>query len=190
MPTRATVTAKLSGRIESSKMTVAPAARSPSSAFMKASRVSGRSGTASRSSVLCDLFRRLGRGNALKRNACPLKNESRNAEAFSFERVRFQILRIGAGLGLCSGTDRAGIQRIFSGHDAKRNRSIGHVAGDWPGVVEQPVERRDAGDAHQAARWEDADDGAGSSRHPNRVAGVGSIAEQRKVRSDGCDGAA
>ena len=123
----------------------------------------------------------------MKRNPGSFENEGRNSEAFSLERVCFQVLGIGAGLGLGSRTEGAKIRGIFSGHDAERNGSIGYVTGDWTGVVEQPVKRRDAGDTHQAAGGEYSDNGASRSRHANRVAGVGSIAEQGKVRSDGCD---
>jgi hypothetical protein len=126
----------------------------------------------------------------LKRNARSIQNEGGNAETFPLERVRFQVLSVGTGLRLRSRTDGPGIQGIFARHHPQRNGGVGDIARDRPGVVEQPVQRRNAGDAHQAARGENADHRTGGGRHADRVAGIGSVAKHRIVRSDGRDRAA
>ena len=72
-------------------------------------------------------------------------------------------------------------QRDRRCHCAERDGCVGHVAGDGPGVVEQPVERRDAGDAHKAAGWKDAHQRARRGRHADGVAGIRSGAQNREV---------
>ena len=72
---------------------------------------------------------------------------------------------------------RARIERIFARHYAERDGGIGDVARDGAGVVEQPVERCDSGDADEPARGKDADDSDGGRGHADGVAGVGAVAE-------------
>ena len=101
-----------------------------------------------------------------------------------------QILGVGRGLCLLRRTSRSDVLRIRAGHHAESNRHVGDVSRDRAGVVAQPVERTDPGDADQAAGRHHADDRARRGGHPDRVRGVGAGAEKRQVRGHRRDRAA
>ena len=70
-----------------------------------------------------------------------------------------------------------GVDRIW--------RGIADVAGNGAGVVAQPVEWVDAGNAHEPARREHANHGTRGSGHANGIGRVGARAKHAEIRRDG-----
>jgi hypothetical protein len=93
-----------------------------------------------------------------KGTSVAFEDEGWDAEALAFERIGLEVLRVWAGLSLscrslwCAGLSvRRGRPSSLPSHDAEGDGGVGDVASDGAGVVEQPVERRDACDGDQAA---------------------------------------
>ena len=124
-----------------------------------------------------DLRRSFRCRNSLKRCACAFHDECGNSKAFSFECIRFQIIGVRAGICFRRGTNCASVKWVFSRDDAKHNRRVGYVTRDWAGIVQQPIQGRDAGDADQTSRREHSHHGARRRWHANRVPGISPITQ-------------
>ena len=95
-----------------------------------------------------------------------------------------EISSVRSRLDLGGRTGGTRVGWIFAGHHAKRDRGVGHVAGNGTGVVQQPVERCDPCDADKAASRKYADHGTRRRRHPDGVACIRSGAQDCEVRGN------